>query len=117
VNFLVDANLPPRLCQWLHHHGHHATHLLELQSIRLPDRQVWGLAATRQDIIITKDSDFYERSLLLGKPPQVLLIALGNCSNDELLKHLNLYWKHIETELSAGPRLIVARPTHLEIFP
>jgi len=116
VNFLVDANLPPRLCKWLHQRGHQAIHLLELNSIKLPDRQVWALASTRQDIIITKDGDFYERSLLLGKPPQVLLIPLGNCSNDDLLRHLNSYWKNIETELAAASRLIVIRPTHLEVF-
>ena len=116
MNFLVDANLPPRLCEWLRQHGHQGMHLFDLDSIKLPDKQVWTLAATRQETIITKDSDFYERSLLLGKPPQVVLLALGNCSNDGLLSHLDLSWGNIQSELTAGARLIVVRSTRLEIF-
>ena len=116
MNFLIDANLPPRLCVWLQKRGQQATHLLDLRSLRLPDTQVWALAVTHQAVIITKDADFYERSLLLGQPPQVVLITLGNCSNNALFQHLGLSWRNVEAELSAGARLIVIHPTRLEIF-
>ena len=117
MNFLVDANLPPRLCAWLRDHHQQATHLLDLHSLRLTDKQIWALAITRNEVIITKDTDFYERSLLLGKPPQIVLIALGNCSNDNLIGHLELSWKNVEAELTAGARLIMIQPSRLEIFP
>ena len=116
MNFLVDANLPPRLCVWLRQRGHTGTHLDELQSLRLADKLVWNLATTRQEIIVSKDTDFYERSLLLGKPPQVLLIALGNCSNDDLIAALDLSWTSIEAELTGGARLITLRPGRLEVL-
>jgi len=117
VNFLVDANLPPRLCTWLRDRHQQTTHLLDLHSLRLPDKQVWDLAITRNEIIFTKDTDFYERSLLLGQPPQVVLIALGNCNNNDLFHHLERSWKNVETELTAGARLIMVHPSRLEIFP
>ena len=110
MNFLVDANLPPRLGQWLRDRNQPATHLLDLHSLRISDKQLWALAITRSEVIITKDTDFYERSLLLGQPPKVVLIALGNCNNDELLHQLDQSWKNIETELADGARLIMIQP-------
>lgn len=116
MNFLVDANLPPRLCVWLRQRGHGASHLIDLQSLRLADKLMWKVAASRQEIIVSKDMDFYERALLLGKPPQVLLIALGNCSNDDLIAALDSSWKNIDAELTAGARLVTLRPGRLEVL-
>lgn len=116
MNFLVDANLPPRLCVWLRSHGHEATHLADLQALRAADKQVWKQAVAGKQIIISKDMDFYERSLLLGQPPQVLLIALGNCSNDDLLAALDSAWTKIEPELTVGVRLVTVRPSRLEVI-
>jgi len=102
VKFLVDINLPPRLCLWLREHGHEANHLCDLNALTMADKRVWQFAATRQEIIVSKDVDFYERALVLGKPPQVLHISVGNCSNDDLLGTLAASWSAIESELSAG---------------
>ena len=77
---------------------------------------MWTLAASRQEIIVSKDMDFYERALLLGKPPQVLLIALGNRSDDDLFSALDLSWTNIEAELTAGDRLVTLRPGRLEVL-
>lgn len=82
----------------------------------MPDKLVWKQAVTRQEIIISKDTDFYERSLLLGKPPQVFLIALGNCSNSDLIVTLDSSWRRIEAELASGARLVVLHPGRLEIL-
>ncbi len=31
-------------------------------------------------MIVSKDSDFYERSIKLGAPPKVIWLRLGNCT-------------------------------------
>jgi len=115
VKFLVDVNLPPRLCDWLRQRGQEASHLSDFASLSTPDREVWRLATTRSEVIVSKDVDFYERSLLLGKPPQVLHIAVGNCSNDDLLGILDQFWTTTLSELSAGARLISIHRDRLEI--
>jgi predicted nuclease of predicted toxin-antitoxin system len=42
-------------------------------------------------LIVSKDSDFRQRSFLFGAPPKVVSIALGNCSTkaieDTLRRH------------------------------
>jgi predicted nuclease of predicted toxin-antitoxin system len=38
------------------------------------DREVWAYAKTHDFVIVTKDSDFYDLSLVLGTPPRVIWI-------------------------------------------
>lgn len=115
MNFLVDVNLPSRLCDWLRQRNHQAIHLSDLGGLRMKDTVVWQRAAAQKQVILTKDTDFYEWSLIHGQPPQVLLIALGNCSNNDLFQTLDSSWAKIDSELSAGARLVVLHPHRLEI--
>jgi predicted nuclease of predicted toxin-antitoxin system len=39
-------------------------------------------------VIVSKDADFHQRSLVLGHPPKVIWIRLGNCSTDDLARLL-----------------------------
>jgi predicted nuclease of predicted toxin-antitoxin system len=48
------------------------------------DATVWEFAATNQMVTVSKDSDFRQRSFLLGAPPKVISIALGNCSTSAI---------------------------------
>jgi predicted nuclease of predicted toxin-antitoxin system len=43
-----------------------------------------GICQATQLILISKDADFHQRSLLFGPPPQVIWIRLGNCSVSEI---------------------------------
>ena len=116
MNFLVDAQLPPRLCPWLEAKGHQASHVLEFSgNLSLPDSVVWEKAKDENGIILSKDWDFYERAVILSSPPQVLHIALGNCSNPALLRYLEKYWQPVEELLRQGAALISVTPTHLEV--
>ncbi len=41
---------------------------------------IWEFAKAENLIIVAKDSDFHERSVLLGGPPKVIWLRVGNCS-------------------------------------
>ena len=41
-----------------------------------------GLRPANGFIIVSKDSDFHERSVYLGAPPKAVWIRRGNCSTD-----------------------------------
>lgn len=43
------------------------------------DIAIWEHAAANDFVIATRDRDFLERSVLLGQPPKILQIRLGNC--------------------------------------
>ena len=44
------------------------------------DTQVWNDARSNGYTILSKDSDFYQRSLAIDFPPKVIWVRLGNCT-------------------------------------
>ena len=116
MKFFVDVNLPPRLCSWLASHGHDAEHLFERNLLRATDSEIWDLARSENLVIFSKDVDFYDRALLLGSPPQVVHVGVGNCSNDRLFEILDANWRDAETALSVSSRLISISQAKMEVF-
>lgn len=44
------------------------------------DVEVWQFARENGFAVVSKDSDFSERSSLFGGPPKVIWLRLGNCT-------------------------------------
>ena len=85
MRFLVDAQLPKSLAEWLNEAGHDAVHTLDLPlGNRTSDVELCEVALREQRIIISKDGDFVESLLVAGQPSRLLLVATGNISNAEL---------------------------------
>ena len=117
MRFLVDANLPPHLCHWLRSRGHEAEHLADLNLLRATDTQLWERGKNHQVVIFSKDVDFYDRALLFGTPPQVLHVAVGNCSNARLFHILDSEWSDVEAALLSGSKLVSITQQRIEVFP
>ena len=84
MRLLLDQNLSPRLVDRLADLYPHSTHVSLLGLDREEDRAVWDRAQRDGYVIVSKDADFSEMSLLLGFPPKVLWIRRGNCSSHEI---------------------------------
>ena len=85
MKFLVDAQLPRRLCQWLRESGHDAVHTLDLAlGNRTSDSEIIQIADVEGRVVVTKDDDFVQSFLLKNQPQQLMLVATGNISNSEL---------------------------------
>ena len=92
MKFLVDAQLPRRIANWLNEEGHDAVHTLDLPFKNLtPDHEVIKLAKQDGRIVVSKDADFVQTFLITGDP-RLLLISTGNINNPDLEKilHANL---------------------------
>ncbi len=48
------------------------------------DTEVWEYARSHDFIIVSKDGDFSEMSLVYGFPPKVIWMRRGNCSTQEI---------------------------------
>jgi len=100
VKFLVDAQLPPRLVAWLVTRGHEARHVVDLpDGLRLPDAEIWRLAAAEEAVVMSKDKDFLDLAAVRGTPPVVLLLGVGNASTQTLLGLLDDAWPVLSVEL------------------
>jgi predicted nuclease of predicted toxin-antitoxin system len=75
MKFLVDAQLPRRLAQWLQTAGHDTLHTRDLpQQNATPDQDINALSIAQQRIVITKDTDFLNSFLTRQEPYKLLLI-------------------------------------------
>jgi predicted nuclease of predicted toxin-antitoxin system len=86
--FLFDQNLSPRLVTRLTDLYPNSTHVDTLGLGTSSDRDVWEYARLKDFMIVTKDTDFSELSILLGTPPKVIWIRRGNCSTNDIEKLL-----------------------------
>jgi predicted nuclease of predicted toxin-antitoxin system len=94
VKFLIDAQLPARLAEFLTGAGHDAIHTTELPNgNRSTDQQIAELADADGRVVVTKDRDFRDGHLLARSPRQLLIIATGNITNNAFLA---LFTRHLD---------------------
>lgn len=77
MKFLIDANLPPAMADWLREAGHEARHVRDALSLTAPDEAVWSEALTSGAIVVTKDADYLA---LAARDPsgRLVLVRCGN---------------------------------------
>jgi predicted nuclease of predicted toxin-antitoxin system len=84
VKLLFDQNLSPFLASRLANDFPGSAHVQDVGLDRADDAGVWDYARANGFIIVSKDSDFHERSVFLDAPPKVVWIRRGNCSTDAI---------------------------------
>jgi predicted nuclease of predicted toxin-antitoxin system len=84
VKLLLDENLSSRLVASLADLYPGSEQILTSQLGGVADDVVWEYARLHGFTIVSKDSDFFDRSILAGAPPKVIWIRLGNCSTQEV---------------------------------
>lgn len=86
MKFIVDAQLPKSLSDFLNSKGHDSIHTIELKNKNnTVDGYIKKLALKENRIIITKDADFLQTHLLYGNPSKLIVVKTGNINNKELL--------------------------------
>lgn len=84
MKLLFDHNLSPRLATLLLDEYPGSIHVRDVALDRSPDERVWEYAASQGLTIVSKDSDFHQRSLVRGFPPKVIWVRRGNCSTHDI---------------------------------
>jgi predicted nuclease of predicted toxin-antitoxin system len=84
VKLLFDQNLSPSLVDSLADIYPKSVHVQSVGLERADDTAVWDFARLHNFVIVTKDADFQERSLIAGVPPKVVWIRRGNCSTSDI---------------------------------
>lgn len=102
MKLLLDQNLSPKLVESLNEIYPDSVHVKELGLDRALDEDIWIYAKVNNLIIISKDADFAERSLLLGFPPFVVWIRKGNCTTSEIKNILVDNYELISNFVSAS---------------
>ncbi len=73
------------------------------------DAAVWAFATTHGFVIVSKDSDFADLSILYGAPPKIVWIRRGNCSTSTIAALLRAHASMLAAmEKGAVVRLLVS---------
>ena len=102
MKLLFDQNLSWRLPKKLADLYPDSQHVREVGMKESEDVDIWEYAKANDFVIVSKDLDFQQRSLLFGHPPKVVRLRVGNCTVQTIEHLLQRYSTIIHTfELDA----------------
>lgn len=107
--WIVDAQLPPALARVLSDAGHEASHVMDVGLRDSSDTEIWDYALRESAVILTKDEDFQNRSLVTEASPAIVWLRIGNCSRRALLVWFEPLLEEIVERLDNGETLIEVR--------
>lgn len=82
MRLLFDQNLSFKLVRRLADVYPDSDHVRRLGLDQTDDQAIWKFAARDGFAIVSKDADFQQLAMLLGPPPKLIWIRLGNCQAD-----------------------------------
>ena len=102
MKLLLDENLSRRIVPFLQNCYTGSTQVALVGMEHASDTELWEYAKKNSFVIVTKDSDFYDMSLLHGAPPRVIWLKIGNTTKVKvtqlLLDHRELIEKILQQE-------------------
>jgi predicted nuclease of predicted toxin-antitoxin system len=88
MKLLLDENLSDRIIHRIGDLYPDSEHVKSLGLIETDDAVIWEYAKTNGFVIVSKDSDFHQRSLLYGHPPKFIYLRIGNCPISKIIQIL-----------------------------
>ena len=55
----------------------------EAELTKSADLLIWEYARQENFAIVSKDADFYDRAMVIGAPPKVVFLQVGNCGTNQ----------------------------------
>lgn len=108
MKLLFDENLSGRLPRLLADVFPDSADVVGVGLAGATDRAIWDRAKAEGFVLVTKDEDFQRPSVLLGAPPKVIWIRLGNCTPSDVarllrfrLEQLRSFVEHPDTTFLA----------------
>ena len=88
MKLLLDENLSRRLVPLLQTDYPDSTQVVLEGLESAADHVVWEFAKANQFVIVTRDADFEEMSMVLGQPPKIIWLRTWNQTRARTLKTL-----------------------------
>jgi predicted nuclease of predicted toxin-antitoxin system len=112
MKLLFDENLSPRLPANLNGLFPGSLHVHQCALGSAEDEGIWEFAKANGFTIVSKDSDFHDRSALYGSPPKVIWLRAVNCSTAEIGAVLRKSAAAIQAfDHSGDESLVIVRPS------
>jgi predicted nuclease of predicted toxin-antitoxin system len=79
VKLLLDENISDRIVPVISDLFPDSTHVKTIGLMRADDSVIAEWAMQGHFTIVSKDTDFYQRTVALGSPPKFIWLRVGNC--------------------------------------
>lgn len=93
MKLLLDENLSRRILPLIEAAYPNSTQVVYAGLESENDKLLWEYARDNHFIIVTKDSDFHEMSIIYGHPPKIIWLKCGNQTKQYIA---NILIKNIE---------------------
>lgn len=88
MKLLLDENLSDRIVHRIIDLYPNSDHVKTLALTNTDDVLIWEYAKENNFVIVSKDSDFHQRSLLYGYPPKLIYLRVGNSPTSKIIQIL-----------------------------
>lgn len=88
MKLLLDENLSDRIIYRIVDLYPGSVHVKTLALNNTEDAIIWEYAKANDFVIVSKDADFHQRSLVYGHPPKFVYLRIGNCPTSEITELL-----------------------------
>jgi predicted nuclease of predicted toxin-antitoxin system len=88
MKLFIDENISHRIVKLINQHFPDSIHVSSIRKKRFSDLDIWSYAKDNDFTIVTFDADFYEWQLILGVPPKVIWLRLGNTKTEIIVSEL-----------------------------
>jgi predicted nuclease of predicted toxin-antitoxin system len=88
MKLLLDENLSDRIIPRIVDLYPESAHVKALGLTNTDDSIIWEYAKSDNFVIVSKDSDFHQRSLLYGHPPKFIYLRVGNSPTTKITQIL-----------------------------
>ena len=111
-----DENLSPKLVEVLVEDYPESLHVQSAELGGATDHEIWEFAKDRGFAIVSKDSDFRERSVVESFPPKIVWLDVGNSGTAAIAELLQRERPRIERfDLEGDPSLLILSIEHASI--
>ncbi|MBZ8182947.1 DUF5615 family PIN-like protein [Oscillatoria salina] len=88
MKLLLDENISDRIINRIIDLYPDSHHVKSLGMTNTDDVVIWEYAKMNDFVIVSKDSDFHQRSLLYGHPPKFIYLRIGNSPTSKIVQIL-----------------------------
>ena len=88
MKLLLDENLLDRIINKIIDLYPDSQHVKTLGLLNTDDSLIWEFAKFNGFVIVSKDSDFHQRSLLYSYPPKFIYLRIGNSPTSKIVEIL-----------------------------
>ncbi|MFB6276771.1 MAG: DUF5615 family PIN-like protein [Halothece sp.] len=88
MKLLLDENLSDRIITRIIDLYPNSAHVKTLGLNNTDDEVIWEYAKANEFVIVSKDSDFYQRGLVYGHPPKFIYLRIGNSATSKIVQIL-----------------------------